>query len=62
MSTPKIDKEKAKGEKFMNKAERERCWNARDQFWNCYRVGILSTLINLALPYSTQHPSLLYTI
>ena len=26
-----------KGEKFMKKAEREKCWGAKDKFWDCLR-------------------------
>ena len=24
-----------KGEKFMKKAERKQCWDARDEYWSC---------------------------
>lgn len=29
----------AKGEKFLRKAEREACWKARDDFWDCFRAN-----------------------
>ena len=29
--------QKNKGEKFMKKAEREKCWGAKDKFWDCLR-------------------------
>ena len=25
----------AKGEKFLNKGDRQKCWNARDDYWAC---------------------------
>lgn len=28
---------KASGEKFMKKAERTKCWEAKDKFWACLR-------------------------
>ena len=27
----------AQGEKFLKKAERQQCWNARDEFWQCMK-------------------------
>ena len=36
--------EPAKKEKFMKKAERQACWGARDEFWNCLdKIGGDST-------------------
>lgn len=29
----------SKGEKFMKKAERERCWAERDRFWECMKAN-----------------------
>lgn len=31
--------QKASGEKFMKKAEREKCWSARDKFWDCLKAN-----------------------
>ena len=25
-----------KGEKFLNKEDRQKCWTARDNLWKCY--------------------------
>jgi len=29
--------EAAKGERFLRKAERKACWDARDHFWDCMK-------------------------
>ena len=38
MSEEDSDKKQKKGEKFLNKANRNICYNARDCFWDCMKV------------------------
>ena len=34
-----LESKQKKGEKFLNKAARTVCYNARDGFWDCMTVG-----------------------
>ena len=50
-----------KSEKFMKKAEREKCWGAKDQFWNCLRKNnedekSITVCINLRKEYIEACP------
>lgn len=50
-----------KGEKFMKKAEREKCWGAKDKFWDCLRKNnedekILMKCLNLRKQYLEACP------
>ena len=38
-SAAKMSKADAKGEKFMKKADREKCWSERDRFWDCMKAN-----------------------
>ena len=29
----------SKGEKFLKKAERQECWKARDEYWDCMKAN-----------------------
>ena len=37
--TAELESKQKKGEKFLNKAARTVCYNARDGFWDCMTVG-----------------------
>ena len=37
--TADLESKQKKGEKFLNKAARTVCYNARDGFWDCMTVG-----------------------
>lgn len=39
MSEEDSDKKQKKGEKFLNKANRNICYNARDCFWDCMKAN-----------------------
>lgn len=43
--TAELESKQKKGEKFLNKAARTVCYNARDGFWDCMTVGVI------VLPY-----------